>query len=274
MAYREEPQPDEPRFARVAKRLAALHEADARLAHALDGAVDALSDVPDGAIDRDPAGALRMATFTLREPVPAELSALAPVGQDIRGPAEQTPSAASQRLQAVFFHVGRAHGSAVALFQTGRLMLVGTACDLALERIETYRSLANALNGLLPQVVAWELRDQGLACHCVCPMCGLGACGCIWASLHNIDMAVGGTGVAPDERGVPLRSPPRPGSQLAAAGVRQWDWVVSVDGEPVRTVPELQQALRRHALGDNMHLGITRNGERQELTVEHVSDFP
>lgn len=273
MAGRHEPPPDEPRFAHVAERLVALREADARVAHAVDGVVEALSTLPETAIDTTPAGALHRATGTLRASVPAALSALALEGQDVPRPAEETPSTASQRLQSVYSQVGRAHGTAVALFQTSRLMLVGTACDFALERIETYRSLASALDGLLPQVVAWELREEGLACHCVCPMCGLGLCGCIWASLHNVDLALGGTGVAPDERGIPLRSPPRPGSQLAAAEVRQWDRVVSVDGEPVRTVPELQQALRRHAIGDNVRLGITRNGGRQDLTVQHLSDF-
>jgi hypothetical protein len=71
------------------------------------------------------------------------------------------------------------HGAAVALFQTCRLIRVGDSCDLALERISTYRSVTNALNAILPQVVAWEMREEGLACHCSCPTCGLGACGCI-----------------------------------------------------------------------------------------------
>jgi PDZ domain len=266
--------PDELRFARVAERLAALREADARLSHGLEGAVDALSGVQDAAIDKGPEDDLHIATTALRKAVPAELSALRGKGLEVRVPAEQTPAAASQRLLAVYVDVASAHGVAVALFQTGRLMLVGAACDLALERIRTYRSVTNALNAILPQVVAWELREEGLACQCICPMCGLGACGCIWASLHNIDQAVGGSGVPPDDRGIPLRSPPRPGSQLAAAGVQQWDRLISVDGETVRTVPELQQALRRHAIGDDVHLGVTRNGARQELVVKHVSDFP
>jgi PDZ domain-containing protein len=270
---REERQTHEPRFAHVADRLAALREADARLAHALDGAMDAVSDVPDGAIDKDAADALRVAVTALGEPPAGELTALAGETRKLRDPAEQAP-AAVPRLQAVYAHVASAHAASVALFQTGRLMLVSAACDLALGRIKAYRSVTNALNALLPQVVAWQLREEGLACHCVCPMCGLGVCGCIWASLHNIDLAVGGAGVAPDDRGVPLRSPPRPGSELAAAGVRQWDHVESVDGDPVRTIPELQTALRRHRIGEDVRLGVTHDGERRELVVKHASDFP
>lgn len=268
-----EPQPASARLARVGERLTALGTDDAVLADTLDAAMSGLSAVPTRAIDKDPADVLRDAATTLREPVPAELSAFARETREVAERAGPGPAAASDRLRAVYVHAGSAHGAAVALFQTGRLMLVGAACDLALERIKTYRSVSNALNSLLPQVVAWELREEALTCQCVCPMCGLGACGCIWASLHNIDMAIGGAGVAPDERGIPLRSPPRPGSQLAAAGVRQWDRVVSVDDDLVRTVPELQTALRRRAIGDDVRLGLTRDGERRELVVKHVSDF-
>lgn len=270
--HRQATEPAEPNLARVAERLATLRKADARLLHALEGAVHALSIVPNGAIDKETGDALRIATATLRQPVAAELSALAGEGIEVRVPAQQTPASASQRLHAVYVDVASAHGAAVALFPTGRLMFVGAACDLALERIETYRSVTNALNTILPQVVAWELREEELMCHCVCPTCGLGACGCIWASLHNIDQAVGGAGVPPDDRGIPLRSPPRPGSQLALAGLQQWDRIMSVDGERVRTVPDLQQALRRHAIGDDIRLGVIRNRGREELVVKHVSD--
>jgi len=153
-------------------------------------------------------------------------------------------------------------------------MFEGAACDLAVDRMKTYAQVTKALNALLPQVAGWELREEGLACHCICPMCGLGACGCIWASLHNIDMAWGGAGLAePDERGIPLRSPPRPGSQLAAAGVQQWDRVIAVDDQAVRAPAELQTALRRHAIGEEVRLRIAHDGDSREVVVRHVSDL-
>jgi S1-C subfamily serine protease len=106
-------------------------------------------------------------------------------------------------------------------------------------------------------------------------MCGLGACGCIWASLHNIDVAWGGVGLAdPDERGIQLRSPPRAGSQLAAAGVQQWDRVVAVDDQAVRAPAELQTALRRHAIGEEVRLRIEHDGDSREVVVRHASDLP
>jgi len=73
----------------------------------------------------------------------------------------------------------------------------------------------------------------------------------------------------------PVRSPPRPGSQLAAAGIHERDHVLSVDGAPVRSNPELQAALRKHALGETARLSVQRSsGELLEVPVKHVSDFP
>jgi len=268
---------------RVTERLAALREADGRLTRALEATIAGLSTIPETAIDMEPAEVIAAAVAALREPLPAELDALVATedhstrqGLDRSGYGPVPPSAkASDDVQTAYVAVGDASGAAASLFTTGRLMFEGAACDLAVDRMKTYAQVTKALNALLPQVVGWELREEGLACHCVCPMCGLGACGCIWASLHNIDLAWGGPGLAePDERGIPLRSPPRPGSQLAAAGVQQWDRVVAVDDQAVRAPAELQTALRRHAIGEEVRLRIERDGESREVVVRHASDLP
>jgi len=265
------------------ERLAALREADARLARALEATTAHVSSLPETAIDMEPAEAIAAAIAALREPLPAELLALAAAeevstrqGLDLVGDGPAPLSAtASNAVQGAYGAVGEASGAAASLFATGRLMFEGAACDLAVDRMKTYAQATKALNALLPQVVGWELREEGLACHCVCPMCGLGACGCIWASLHNIDLAWGGAGLAePDELGIPLRSPPRPGSQLAAAGVQQWDRVVAVNDQAVRAPAELQTALRRHAIGEEVRLRIEHDGDSREVVVRHASDLP
>jgi len=273
---------DEAASRRVTERLAALREADARLARALEATTAHVSSIPETAIDMEPAEAIAAAIAALREPLPAELLALAAAeevstrqGLDLVGDGPAPLSAtASNAVQGAYGAVGEASGAAASLFATGRLMFEGAACDLAVDRMKTYAQATKALNALLPQVVGWELREEGLACHCVCPMCGLGACGCIWASLHNIDAASGGPGLAaPDERGIPLRSPPRPGSHLAAAGVRQWDRVVAVDADAVRSPGELQTALRRQAIGEEVRLRIDRDGKSRQVAVRHASDL-
>lgn len=260
----------------------ALREADRRLLSALEVATAGVSSALKAAMGVEPAEPIAAAITVLRGPLPAELEALSVTAQDAvphAGPAQTAPSGSpatvSAGIQAAYINVGEALAAAAALFTTGRLMFVGTACDLAADRMKTYTQVAKSLNALLPQIVAWELREEGLACHCVCPMCGLGACGCIWASLHNIDLASGGPGLAdPDERGIPLRSPPRSGSQLAAAGVQQWDRIVGVDGKPVGAPADLLGALRRHAIGEEVRLTVNHDGERQDIIVRHVSDLP
>ena len=274
---------DEAASSRVTERLTALREADARLARALEATTARVSSIPETAIDMEPAEAIAAGIAALREPLPAELDALAAAEEVSTRPGlvrvgiGPTPSSttASDAVQSAYGAVGEASGAAASLFATGRLMFEGAACDLAVDRMKTYAQVTKALNTLLPQVVGWELREDGLACHCVCPMCGLGACGCIWASLHNIDLAWGGAGLAePDERGIPLRSPPRPGSQLAAAGVQQWDRVVAVNDQAVRAPAELQTALRSHAIGEEVRLRIEHDGESREVVVRHASDLP
>lgn len=138
-----------------------------------------------------------------------------------------------------------------------------------------YAQLARALNALLPQVVGWELREEGLWCRCNCPMCAIGACSCIWASMHSIDVAGGGPGLTGlEELGIPLRSPPRPGSDLEATGIRQWDRVLSVDGEAVQSPVQFHTALRRHSIGEPLRLRFGREGESQELVLRHGSELP
>jgi hypothetical protein len=267
---------------RVAERLTAMQSANERLSRALEAVATVASGIPGNAIDREPLDGLANAVAELREPLPAELEALSAAAEgastqvldpgDGPGPSSARPSDA---VQPAYVAVGEASGAAASLFITGRLMFEGAACDLAADRMKTYARVTKALNALLPQVVGWELREEGLTCHCVCPMCGLGACGCIWASLHNIDLAWGGAGLAgPDDRGIPLRSPPRPGSQLAAAGAQQWDRVVAVDDQAVRAPAELQAALRRHAIGEEVRLRIEHDGDSREIVVRHASDLP
>jgi hypothetical protein len=272
---------DEAASRRVTEQLAALREADGHLVRALDATTAGVSSIPETAIDMEPTEAISAAIAALREPLPAALDALAAAeevstrqGLDRVGDGQAPFARASDAVQAAYGAVGAAAGAAASVFTSSRLMFEGAACDLAVDRMKTYAQVTKALNALLPQVVGWELREEGLACHCICPMCGLGACGCIWASLHNIDTAWGGAGLAePDERGIPLRSPPRPGSQLAAAGVQQWDRVIAVDDQAVRAPAELQTALRRHAIGEEVRLRIAHDGDSREVVVRHVSDL-
>ena len=263
--------------ARVAVRLTSLRAADERLTSAVDAVVAAAAQIPEQAIDRGPVSALESAVSALREPLPPDVARVPAAEPETSEIVDQPPSetaAASEAIQAAFRAVSDAGAAATALFTTARLMYHGAVCTFAEGRSQTYAATSKALHDLLPQVVAWELREAGMYCQCICPMCGLGACGCIWASLHTISVAWNRPGLpGPDERGVVLRSPARPGSQLAEAGVSQWAYITSVDGESVRSAPELQKALRQRSIGEEARLRIEENGHSREIVVRHLSDI-
>ncbi len=52
-----------------------------------------------------------------------------------------------------------------------------------------------------------------------------------------------------------------------AAGLKSRDIIISVDGQTVNTVPELQQRISIHRPGDQVHLIIKRDGKKQPYTV-------
>jgi membrane-associated protease RseP (regulator of RpoE activity) len=103
---------------------------------------------------------------------------------------------------------------------------------------------------LLPGVVAWQLVQEGLHCACICPMCGLGACGCVAYATETLIAAW--RDAAPIESEPPgfVLQTPKPGSELAQAGVQGGELLLAVDGQQVRGFEEVQAAIRKHALGD------------------------
>ena len=147
--------------------------------------------------------------------------------------------------------------------------------EIAPEHLEAYVGAAATLYHLLPAAVAWELSQDGLQCSCICPMCGLGVCGCVafgtqtlveaWREAMAAGSALPGFGL----------QPPKPESELARAGVRGGDRLLAVDGQEVRSVSDIQAAIRKHALGEEVRLLVERGAEpAREIGVRHVSDYP
>jgi membrane-associated protease RseP (regulator of RpoE activity) len=147
--------------------------------------------------------------------------------------------------------------------------------EIAPEHLEVYAEAASMLSRLLPAAVAWELAEDGLQCTCICPMCGLGVCGCVsfatqtlvevWREAFAAESALPGFGL----------QPPKPESGLARAGVRGGDRLLAVDGQEVRSVSDIQAAIRTHALGEEVRLLIQRGSQAaREIGVRHLSDYP
>jgi PDZ domain len=160
-----------------------------------------------------------------------------------------------------------------ALYASARLLYENGVCDLADAHAAEWALELAALNDLLAPAVHGELLSGGLTCRCVCPTCGIGACGCTRNSIDTIREHWGQPGLEPSD-GLELRVPPRPGSQLAEAGLERGDRIISVDGQLVHINAEIQRALRGHPIGESMSIQVIRAGEPQEIRVARVSDLP
>jgi hypothetical protein len=152
--------------------------------------------------------------------------------------------------------------------------------ELAPRHLTAHARAVRLLNDLLPSVVVHELDRLDLHCRCICPMCSLGACGCIEAGRGWISEAWQAAQPEVDERPGLALTPPRHGSQLAEQGVRGGDRLAAIDGKPLTTsgmsaVIDIQAAIRKHAIGDELLLAIARDAEPdRELRVRHVNDYP
>jgi hypothetical protein len=157
-----------------------------------------------------------------------------------------------------------------AAYQTARLSGDGDTCDLVEARLGQYAATLFDTRRVLPHVVARDLRRTGLTCACRCPACSIGLCGCIRATSAATEEAWGAEEPVSTE-GLVLLGPPRPGSQLAEAGLDEGDRVLAVDGDPVGRNADAQAALRRHDVGDQIRLDVQRrDGERLNVTVTRV----
>jgi PDZ domain-containing protein len=173
-------------------------------------------------------------------------------------------------------HVAFTHAAAAysALFETALRLYVPPLRTLSTQHLKAHVINAHMTNALAARAVARELEENGLHCSCVCPMCGMGACACVVTGAGALAMA---WHEASAQAGVGegfLLQRPRPHSELAAADVQAGDRITAVDGLPVRSVPEIQAAIRKHQLGDAVTLQLVRGGEVRELVVKHVSDNP
>lgn len=146
--------------------------------------------------------------------------------------------------------------------------------EMAPRQMKAHSEAALSTAQLLPEVVAWQLDRVGIHCACICPMCSLGACGCVEYGTQTLTDAWRGAVRA--DAGLPgfVLQPPRPESQLAQAGVRGGDRLLTVDGQGVSAFDEVQSAVRKHGLGEEVALRIQRGTQAaREITVRHVSDY-
>jgi membrane-associated protease RseP (regulator of RpoE activity) len=147
--------------------------------------------------------------------------------------------------------------------------------EIALRHLRAYAEATQQINQLIASVVAWELEQQGLECRCICPMCSMGACGCAAAGTWTVNEAWRETASSGEAKRGFLLLPPRAGSPLAVADVQGGERLLKVDDQPVETISEIQTAIRKHPLGDNVRVLVQRSsGAPREIRARHVSDLP
>jgi hypothetical protein len=146
--------------------------------------------------------------------------------------------------------------------------------EMAPEHLKAYADAALSTARLLPGVVAWQLDQDGLHCACICPICGVGACGCVSYATETLIAAWRDAAAIESEPSGFVLLPPKPGSELARAGVQGGELLLAVDGQQMRGRAEVYDAISKHVLGDEVRLLIQRTSESpREVTVRHVSDY-
>src|SRR5215208_6059545 len=151
--------------------------------------------------------------------------------------------------------------------------------EIAFQHLRAYAEATQQIIQLIAGVVAWELEQQGLECRCICAMCSMGACCCVVAGTYDVNEAWRETmpSAMPSgkaERGF-LLLPPRAGSPLALAGVRGGHRLLEVGDRAVESIPDIQSAIRSHALGEEVRVVVQRGSEApREINARHISDLP
>lgn len=147
--------------------------------------------------------------------------------------------------------------------------------ELAPKHLSRYTEAAQTISQLIIDTVPLELASDGLECRCICPMCSIGACGCVSVSSVTLNAAWRETAPSGDAAPGFLIQPPRSGSPLDLAGIRGGDRLLEVDGQRVDSIVEIQSAIRKHPLGDDVHL-LLRSGsmKAREIQIKHVGDYP
>jgi hypothetical protein len=127
---------------------------------------------------------------------------------------------------------------------------------LAEQHQRKYAEAAQAIVGLLADVLAWELSQRGEPCRCLCPSCrGLGLCICT-AGAQSVTIDTFAETALPGERGVLVRQL-RAGGPADRGGLRPGEVIVAADGQEV---PDLWKF--------NPFLGGFQTGQPVRLRVE------
>jgi hypothetical protein len=139
--------------------------------------------------------------------------------------------------------------------------------DIVLRHLRDYTAAVQKIVQMLHYTVVGELEQDGKECQCICPSCGLGLCLCAIASRRFLGMAWTDAGPIYVPEAI-LMVKPRAGSAAATVGIQKGDLVLMVDGKGIESIPILQETVRNHKSGEEIHFQVQqKSGERVEITV-------
>lgn len=136
-----------------------------------------------------------------------------------------------------------------------------TTADLAEQHMRAYVTIVRDLNRHISDVVVWELTSRGQECQCHCPSCGVGICVCAPHGTATVEEVWRELPIATAQPGMLVR-PPRTHSAAARASLRAGDIVVAVDDQEIRSVDDIQNAIRKHNPGEQIRLRIQRDSDK------------
>lgn len=142
-----------------------------------------------------------------------------------------------------------------------------STADLAEKHLRDYTQAIDAINQVVSEIVVQGQGRSGEECQCQCPACALGICLCASHSTITINEAWRDA-ISQESQGNLWVRPPRRGSAAEIAGLRVGDTLLAVDGQQIRTIPSLQEAIRKHQPGERILLSVQRSsGEPQDFAV-------
>lgn len=190
-------------------------------------------------------------------------------------PASREVTAFSEALRDLSLAFQRCALSYAMLYEMALRLYEPRLREIAPKHLKAHADAALSTARLLPGVVARQLAQDGLLCACICPMCSIGACGCVDLGTQTLHSAWSDAASTKSEPPGFVLQDPSPESQLARAGVQGGELVLSVDGQHVGDFWETQVAIRKHALGDEVRFLMQRGSETpREVKVRHISDYP
>ena len=139
----------------------------------------------------------------------------------------------------------------------------GTSYHLTRQHTQNYVQAIQQISRLLPDVVLWELDQEGIECQCICPSCGVGICLCAMAGRSFLSDTWVEAGPIADDEGVYVQ-PPKQNSAAAKAGLHRGDVILAAGGQEIESYGDLQSAVRNAESGEEIRLTVRRDSDGLE----------